>query len=70
VYVEEATCPDPSATWYVTGVAVPTQSVAGVNVTTPVEVFNVYTPPVTDTVVAVHAEGVWPEEHSFTDGME
>jgi hypothetical protein len=41
-----------------------------VNVITPVEVFKVYTPPVTDTVVAEHPEGVWPEEHSFTVGME
>ena len=38
--------------------AVPTQSVVGVNVTTPVDVFKVYTPPVTETVVAVHKDGV------------
>ena len=40
------------------------------NVTTPVEVFKVYTPPVTETVVAEHEEGVSPEAHSFTVGTE
>ena len=37
----------------------------GVNVMTPVEVFNVYTPPVTETVVAVHEDGDWPAEHNL-----
>ena len=37
---------------------------------TPVEVFKVYTPPVTETVVAEHEEGVSPEAHSFTVGTE
>jgi hypothetical protein len=41
-----------------------------VNVITPVEVFKVYTPPVTDTVVAEHAGGVSLEEHSFAVGVE
>jgi hypothetical protein len=35
-------------------------------VTTPVEVFNVYTPPVTDTVVAEQEGDVCPDAHSFT----
>jgi hypothetical protein len=49
---------------------VPTQSVVGTNVITPVEVFNVYTPPVTDTVVAEQDEGVSPAAHSFTFDTE
>ena len=45
----------------------PTQSVVGVKVTTPVVVLTVYTPPVTDTVVAVQFGAVWLLPHKRTD---
>jgi hypothetical protein len=37
---------------------------------TPVEEFNEYTPPVTETVVAEHDVGDWPAEHRRTFDTE